>query len=286
MHRLFLLLTLIAAFAVPTRAGGPDGWTAAWAAAQMVPVNDQVVPAEWMEDATLRQYLELGGIAGDHTAPQAHVDVALPLGRLDLRCQTRHRRGRRDAVERHVHDRRHAAGRRRTRRAREALPVRPPRLVAVDVRVDESRQHDPIADVQHVVRRRVVRAHVTLLLANIDQLTIQIRALDRDLGRTITHDAVSQRLQTIPGVGALGALILQAEIGPLARFRDAAHLAAYAGCQSTSETPRISTSQIPHPRCHSAVFAVGAGGMTDARSPASSKVPAADGGSAARGHAE
>lgn len=76
---------------------------------------------------------------------------------------------------------------------------------------------------------RVVRYHVTLLLAGIDQLTAQLRTLDRDLSRTIAHDAVSRRLQTIPGVGPLGALILQAEIGPLTRFRDAAHLAAYAG---------------------------------------------------------
>lgn len=76
---------------------------------------------------------------------------------------------------------------------------------------------------------RVVRYHVTLLLTTIDQLTTQIRALDRDLARTVTHDAVSRRLQTIPGVGALGALMIQAEIGPLTRFRDAAHLAAYAG---------------------------------------------------------
>ena len=76
---------------------------------------------------------------------------------------------------------------------------------------------------------RVVRRHVTLLLANIDQLSTQIRALDQELLRSLTRDAVSQRLQTIPGVGPLGALFLQAEIGPLARFRDADHLAAYAG---------------------------------------------------------
>ncbi|MGQ0647236.1 MAG: IS110 family transposase [Gemmatimonadaceae bacterium] len=76
---------------------------------------------------------------------------------------------------------------------------------------------------------RVVRQHIALLLANIDQLTTQIRALDRDLTRRVAPDAVTRRLQTIPGVGPLGALILQAEIGPLTRFRDAAHLAAYAG---------------------------------------------------------
>ena len=82
MHRLFLLLTLIAAFAVPTRAGGPDGWTAAWAAAQMVPVNDQVVPAEWMEDATLRQIVRVG-LAGPRLRlrlSNAHGTVPLAIG--------------------------------------------------------------------------------------------------------------------------------------------------------------------------------------------------------------
>jgi lysophospholipase L1-like esterase len=55
-----LLLALAAALASPVRAGGADGWTAAWASAQMVPVNDQVVPQEWLEDATLRQVVRVG----------------------------------------------------------------------------------------------------------------------------------------------------------------------------------------------------------------------------------
>ena len=44
MRLLTLLLALVAALAAPARAGGPDGWTAAWASAQMVPADDQVVP--------------------------------------------------------------------------------------------------------------------------------------------------------------------------------------------------------------------------------------------------
>lgn len=55
-----LLLLLLAVLAAPLRAGGPDGWTAAWSSAQMIPVNDQVVPQEWLEDATLRQVVRLG----------------------------------------------------------------------------------------------------------------------------------------------------------------------------------------------------------------------------------
>jgi lysophospholipase L1-like esterase len=57
MRWLLLILALIAA---PLRAGGADGWTAVWSPAQMVPAGDQVVPAEWLEDATLRQIVRVG----------------------------------------------------------------------------------------------------------------------------------------------------------------------------------------------------------------------------------
>lgn len=56
--RLLALLALL--LAAPLRAGGADGWTAAWASAQMVPTGDQVVPPEWLEDATLRQVVRVG----------------------------------------------------------------------------------------------------------------------------------------------------------------------------------------------------------------------------------
>lgn len=75
----------------------------------------------------------------------------------------------------------------------------------------------------------VVRRYVDLLLANLDLLTTQILALDKYLQRHVRQDVVAQRLQTIPGVGAFGALLLQAEIGPITRFRSAQELAAYAG---------------------------------------------------------
>jgi lysophospholipase L1-like esterase len=54
------LLLFLALLAAPLRAGGADGWTAVWAPAQMVPAGDQVVPAEWLEDATLRQIVRVG----------------------------------------------------------------------------------------------------------------------------------------------------------------------------------------------------------------------------------
>jgi transposase len=76
---------------------------------------------------------------------------------------------------------------------------------------------------------RVVRRYVDLLLATLDHLSAQILRVDKALQRECRHDAVSQRRQTIPGVGPFNALVLQAEIGPIARFRSAQELAAYAG---------------------------------------------------------
>jgi transposase len=75
----------------------------------------------------------------------------------------------------------------------------------------------------------IVRRQVDLLLANLDLLTTQIGALDKYIQRHVRQDPVAQRLQTIPGVGPFGALLLQAEIGPVSRFRGAQELAAYAG---------------------------------------------------------
>jgi lysophospholipase L1-like esterase len=54
------LLLALAALAAPLRAGSADAWTAAWAAAQMVPAGDQVVPGEWLDDATLREVVRVG----------------------------------------------------------------------------------------------------------------------------------------------------------------------------------------------------------------------------------
>lgn len=55
-----LLLAFTAAFATPLRAGARDGWTAAWASSQMIPAGDQVVPAEWLDHATLREVVRVG----------------------------------------------------------------------------------------------------------------------------------------------------------------------------------------------------------------------------------
>src|SRR6187431_3488023 len=86
MRLLSLLLALVAALASPVRAGAPDGWAAAWASAQMVPVNDQVVPAEWLEDATLRQVARVG-LAGPRLRlrlSNAHGTVPLAIGAVTV----------------------------------------------------------------------------------------------------------------------------------------------------------------------------------------------------------
>jgi transposase len=75
----------------------------------------------------------------------------------------------------------------------------------------------------------IVRRHVDLILENHALLTSQIRQLDRHIKDTVKRDATAPRLQTIPGVGPFGALLLQAEIGPISRFASAQELAAYAG---------------------------------------------------------
>jgi len=78
--RFLLLLALL--LAAPLRAGAPEGWIAAWASAQMEPAGDQVVPADWLEDATLRQVARVG-IAGPRLRVRlsnAHGTEPLAIG--------------------------------------------------------------------------------------------------------------------------------------------------------------------------------------------------------------
>ena len=81
----------------------------------------------------------------------------------------------------------------------------------------------------------VVRRQVDLVLENHTLLTTQIQALDRHIKATVKRDATAQRLQTIPGVGPFGALLLQAEIGPISRFGSAAGSAS----SSSHSFPRV-----------------------------------------------
>ena len=76
-----------------------------------------------------------------------------------------------------------------------------------------------------VVLSPVLAAEVQRLLRLHDVLTKEIARLDDQGKRTARHDAVAQRLATIPGVGAFGALFLHAEIGPIERFPSSHQLA-------------------------------------------------------------
>jgi transposase len=73
------------------------------------------------------------------------------------------------------------------------------------------------------------RQTVDSYLAVIAVLDQQIAERERELSRRAAGDARAQWLQTIPGVGAYSAMVLLAEIGDVARFRDKRALASYAG---------------------------------------------------------
>jgi transposase len=74
-----------------------------------------------------------------------------------------------------------------------------------------------------------VRLQVTLLLAQVDQLTAQISQLDRQVREAAKGEPRAQQLQTVPGIGPFGALLLLAELGPIGRFASAHAMASYAG---------------------------------------------------------
>ena len=101
------------------------------------------------------QASQVPDVAGDRAAPEADVDVHPAGRRLALDLQRRDIDGRRQAVERHVHDRGHPAGRGRTGRRLEALPLGAAGIVDVDVRVDQpGQQHDVVAEVEFAVARQ------------------------------------------------------------------------------------------------------------------------------------
>jgi transposase len=82
----------------------------------------------------------------------------------------------------------------------------------------------------HAVRLpEIPRLQVDLLLEVLDVLDARIHRLDQRVRRTVAQDAVAERLQTVPGIGPFGALLLLAEIGRIDRFATSHQLAAYAG---------------------------------------------------------
>jgi transposase len=91
----------------------------------------------------------------------------------------------------------------------------------------------------------MLKAESQRLLRLHDVLTNEITRLDTEVRRTARRDPVAQRLATIPGVGAFGALFLHAEIGPIERFRSSHQLAAYAGLVPTTRSSGGKTTHGP-----------------------------------------
>src|SRR5215469_1577204 len=104
-------------------------------------IREEAFEAEY---ACLVERFEAAQVAGNDAAPEAHVDVALPVGCASLDGERFSSDGCRDAVERHVHQGRDAAGRGGPCRRREALPLGVARLAQVNMGVDEARQHDDV----------------------------------------------------------------------------------------------------------------------------------------------
>jgi transposase len=81
-----------------------------------------------------------------------------------------------------------------------------------------------------------LRTQTDRLLRVHDVLTAEIQSLDHDVKRAARSDPIARQLSTIPGVGVFGSLFLQAEIGPIGRFRSSHELAAYAGLVPTTRS--------------------------------------------------
>jgi len=71
----------------------------------------------------------------------------------------------------------------------------------------------------------------------LDCLTSEIHETELAIRQKAVADPAAQLLVTIPGVGALSALTILAEIGDIRRFPDALHLVSYAGL-----APRVCSS--------------------------------------------
>ena len=81
--------------------------------------------------------------------------------------------------------------------------------------------------------RPVYAAERDAQLALLQVLDAQITTLTRPLQARARRDPDARWLQTIPGIGALGALLILAEVGAIARFPGPRQLAAYAGLVPT-----------------------------------------------------
>lgn len=85
--------------------------------------------------------------------------------------------------------------------------------------------------------REGARTALTSLIELYAGLTVQLKALDQAitrLSRTERDAALFRRLQLLPGVGTLTAMVFLTELGDLARFANRRQLAAYLGLAPSS----------------------------------------------------
>jgi transposase len=81
------------------------------------------------------------------------------------------------------------------------------------------------------------QASVASLRRTLATVRREIEAVDREVQAVAAADPVARRLQQIPGIGAVIALLIRAEVGDIRRFPTAGHLASYAGL-----VPRVEAS--------------------------------------------
>jgi transposase len=90
-----------------------------------------------------------------------------------------------------------------------------------------------------------VREQVDLLLEVVDALDERVRRLDARVRSAVTMTPEAELLQTIPGVGPYGALLILAEIGTIARFGSSHELASYAGLVPSTRSSGGKTAHGP-----------------------------------------
>ncbi len=85
-------------------------------------------------------------------------------------------------------------------------------------------------------------SYVARQLVSIDELSVQIRAADREVSAQVEADPVCQRLMTVPGVGPISAARFRATVDEVERFANAHQVESYLGLtpgeDSSSERQR------------------------------------------------
>jgi transposase len=104
-----------------------------------------------------------------------------------------------------------------------------------------------IVEARRLVRRDAVLDHLVLppraaaSLTHLRHVLAAVRAeltvVERDVETLATSDPIAIRLQQIPGIGPVLALLIRAEVGDITRFPTPGHLASYAGL-----VPRVEAS--------------------------------------------